>query len=240
MARRPAAAGLTKTAPTGLPAPVFRPAGGTSCADRCDRRAWTRQRGRWKSCSGGAGGRAGLGERAEVAALTGLPVTHAEDLEPEATGGGEGRIAAGADAQQQPELRRDESEQAAVGDAGVVRGSVLRAGEMENGIKEQQLDLFADRTATATMPANQLRLNWTVLAARLMEMVRSLALAGAEMAQARFGTNWTRLPKVAAQVEMSVRRTRVSMSSVFPRQARIVHCMSWQRAAESARIAPAP
>ena len=93
----------------------------------------------------------------------------------------------------------------------VVRGSVLRAGEMENGIKELQLDLFADRTATATMPANQLRLHWTVLLARLMEMVRSLALAGAEMAQARFGTNRTRLPKVAARVEVSVRRTRVPM-----------------------------
>ena len=31
-------------------------------------------------------------------------------------------------------------------------------GEMENRIKECQLDLFADRTSTATMVANQLRL----------------------------------------------------------------------------------
>ena len=31
-------------------------------------------------------------------------------------------------------------------------------GEMENRIKECQLDLFADRTSTATMRANQLRL----------------------------------------------------------------------------------
>ena len=31
-------------------------------------------------------------------------------------------------------------------------------GEMENRIKEQQLDLFADRTSTATMRANQLRM----------------------------------------------------------------------------------
>jgi hypothetical protein len=31
-------------------------------------------------------------------------------------------------------------------------------GEMENRIKECQLDLFADRTSTATMQANQLRL----------------------------------------------------------------------------------
>ena len=157
MARRPAAAGLTETAPPGPPAPVFRPAGGTSCADGCGRRAWTRPRGRLKSWSGAAGGRAGLGERAKVTAPTGLPLTHAEPLEQEATGGGEGGIAAGADAQQHA-LRRDESEQAAVGDAGVIRGPVLRAGEMENGIKEQQLDLFADRTSTATMRANQLGL----------------------------------------------------------------------------------
>ena len=31
-------------------------------------------------------------------------------------------------------------------------------GEMENRIKECQLDLFADRTSAATMRANQLRL----------------------------------------------------------------------------------
>ena len=31
-------------------------------------------------------------------------------------------------------------------------------GEMENRIKECQLDLFADRTSSATMQANQLRL----------------------------------------------------------------------------------
>lgn len=31
-------------------------------------------------------------------------------------------------------------------------------GDMENRIKEQQLDMFADRTSAATMRANQLRL----------------------------------------------------------------------------------
>ena len=37
-------------------------------------------------------------------------------------------------------------------------------GEMENRIKEQQLDLFADRTSTATMRANQLRLDFATFA----------------------------------------------------------------------------
>ena len=50
-----------------------------------------------------------------------------------------------------------------------------------------------------------------------MEVVRSLALAGTEMAQAQFGTIRTQALKVAARVEVSVRRIRVSMSSVFPR-----------------------
>jgi hypothetical protein len=36
-------------------------------------------------------------------------------------------------------------------------------GEMENRIKEQQLGLFADRTSTATMRANQLRLYFSRL-----------------------------------------------------------------------------
>ena len=37
-------------------------------------------------------------------------------------------------------------------------------GEMENRIKEQQLDLFADRTSSATMAANQLRLWFAAMA----------------------------------------------------------------------------
>ena len=113
-------------------------------------------------------------------------------------------------------------------------------GDMENRIKEQQLDLFADRTSTATMRANQLRLHWAVFAAALLEVVRSLALAGTELAQAQFGTIRTQLLKVAAQVQVSVRRIRVSLSSLFPRQALFAHCMARLRAAEAARIAPAP
>ena len=42
-------------------------------------------------------------------------------------------------------------------------------GEMENRIKEQQLDLFADRTSAATMRANQLRLWFASIAYVLLE-----------------------------------------------------------------------
>ena len=71
-------------------------------------------------------------------------------------------------------------------------------------------------------------------------LVRSLALARTEMAQTQFGTIRTQLLKVAAQVQVSVRRIRVSLSSLFPRQALFAHCMSRLREAETARSAPAP
>ena len=99
-------------------------------------------------------------------------------------------------------------------------------GEMENRIKEQQLDLFADRTSTATMRANQLRLHWALFAAALLELVRSWALAGTELAQAQFGTIRTRLLKVAATVRVSARQVRVSLSSLFPRQVLFAHALA--------------
>lgn len=99
-------------------------------------------------------------------------------------------------------------------------------GDMENRIKEQQLDLFADRTSTATLRANQLRLHWALFAAALMEVVRSWALAGTELANAQIGTIRTRLLKVAATVRVSVRRVRVSLSSLFPRQVLFAHALA--------------
>ena len=49
-------------------------------------------------------------------------------------------------------------------------------GDMENRIKEQQLDLFADRTSAATMRANQLRLYLSSAAYMLMHALRRLGL----------------------------------------------------------------
>ena len=54
---------------------------------------------------------------------------------------------------------------------------------MENRIKEQQLDLFADRTSAATMRAHQLRLYWALFAAALLVALRARALAGTERAR---------------------------------------------------------
>ena len=67
---------------------------------------------------------------------------------------------------------------------GCTRRSTAQRGEMENRIKECQLDLYADRTSAATMRANQFRLLFAWLAYVLMEAVRRLGSGGTEMANA--------------------------------------------------------
>ena len=89
---------------------------------------------------------------------------------------------------------------------------------MENRIKEQQLDLFADRTSTATMRANQLRLYFSVFAGILLQIIRDVGLAGTKLARAQYGTIRVTLLKVACQVRLSVRRILFSLSSIYPRQ----------------------
>jgi len=89
-------------------------------------------------------------------------------------------------------------------------------GDMENRIKEQQLALFADRTSTATMRANQLRLYFSSIAYTLMQGLRRLGLAGTEMARAQCQTIRLKLLKIGAQVHLTVRKVWVSFSSACP------------------------
>jgi len=91
-------------------------------------------------------------------------------------------------------------------------------GEMENRIKECQLDLFADRTSAATMRANQLRLWLASMAYVLLDSLRRIGLAGTELARATCGSIRLRLLKVGALVRVSVRRVKVAMSSAAPCQ----------------------
>src|SRR5262245_65597750 len=77
---------------------------------------------------------------------------------------------------------------------------------MENRIKEQQLWLFADRTSTALLPSNQLRLYFSSVAYLLLSALRRLGLAGTEMANAQCGTMRLRLLKIGALVRVTVRR----------------------------------
>ena len=89
-------------------------------------------------------------------------------------------------------------------------------GEMENRIKEQQLYLFADRTSTATMRANQLRLWFSSVAYVLMQALRRLGLPGTAMAKAQCETIRLKLLKIGAQVRVTVRKIWVSLASGSP------------------------
>ena len=92
-------------------------------------------------------------------------------------------------------------------------------GEMENRIKEQQLDLFADRTSTATMAANQLRLWFSSFAYVLMAALRRLGLQHSELEAATCGSIRLKLLKIGARVTVSVRRIKIAMASACPHQA---------------------
>ncbi len=92
-------------------------------------------------------------------------------------------------------------------------------GEMENRIKECQMDLFADRTSTGTMRANQLRLWFASMAYVLLDSLRRLALQGTALANATCGTIRRKLFKIGALVTISVRRIKLAMASGCPYKA---------------------
>ncbi len=92
-------------------------------------------------------------------------------------------------------------------------------GDMENRIKECQLDLFADRTSAKTMRANQLRLWFASMAYVLVCALRRIGLAHTQFAKASCGTIRLKLLKIGAFVRISVRRIKLAMPSAFPYQA---------------------
>ena len=92
-------------------------------------------------------------------------------------------------------------------------------GEMENRIKECQMDLFADRTSTGTMMANQLRLWFASMAYVLVDSLRRIALQPTDLADATCGTIRRKLFKIGALVTISVRRIKLAMASGFPHKA---------------------
>ena len=96
-------------------------------------------------------------------------------------------------------------------------------GDMENRIKECQLDLFADRTSAATMRANQLRLWFASMAYVLLCALRRLALQHTQFAKATCGMIRLKLLKVGALVRTSVRRIKFAMASGYPYQRDFAH-----------------
>src|SRR5580700_1478981 len=91
-------------------------------------------------------------------------------------------------------------------------------GDMENRIKECQTDLFADRTSTATMRANQLRLWFASFAYALLCALRRVGLKRTQFAKPNCATIRLRLLKIGALVRISVRRITLAMASSFPNQ----------------------
>ena len=107
-------------------------------------------------------------------------------------------------------------------------------GEMENRIKEQQLDLFAGRVSAETMRANQVRLYFASIAYTLMEALRRIGLAHTELERAQCGTIRNRLLKIGAQVRVSVRRVVVALSEAFPLQGLFARALANLRGAPPA------
>jgi Transposase DDE domain group 1 len=107
-------------------------------------------------------------------------------------------------------------------------------GDMENRIKECQLDLYADRTSTATMRANQLRLWFASMAYVLLCALRRIGLHDTDFAAATCGTIRLKLLKIGAIVRFSVRRIKIAMASACPA------ARDWLRAAIRLAIADGP
>jgi Transposase DDE domain group 1 len=74
-------------------------------------------------------------------------------------------------------------------------------GEMENRIKEQQLDLFADRTSTHGLKSNQLRVWLAAAGYVVLNALRRTALGGTELARSYCGTIQAELLKIGGVVK---------------------------------------
>ena len=92
-------------------------------------------------------------------------------------------------------------------------------GDMENRIKEQQMDLSADRTSTHWMASNQLRLWFSAFAHLIMSTLQAEVLKGTELEGASVGQIRLRLFKIAARLTVSVRRIHIELCSAYPLKA---------------------
>ena len=104
-------------------------------------------------------------------------------------------------------------------------------GNMENRIKEQQLDLFADRCSTHWFRSNTLRLYEHAIAYVLVSGLRREALAGTPMEKSTCASIRLRLFKIGALVRITVRNVWVHMSSAHPCQNLFSQALAALRAA---------
>ena len=97
-------------------------------------------------------------------------------------------------------------------------------GERENRIKEQLL-LFADRTSTALLRSNQVRLYFSSVAYALLQALRRLGLQGTELAQAPCATLRLKLLQIGALIPITVRKVWVSLARSYPFAALFRHVL---------------
>jgi hypothetical protein len=113
-----------------------------------------------------------------------------------------------------------------------VYGIYTDRGDAENRIKELKNDLAMDRTSCSRFLANQLRVLWTAAAYVLMQELR-LCARHTDCARAQVSTLRLRLLKLAAWVEVSVRRVVVHLPRSFPGR------HAWMRVATQVGALPA-
>ena len=89
-------------------------------------------------------------------------------------------------------------------------------GDMENRIKDCQLDLFADRMSATAYRSNQLRFLLAAFAYVLIDGIRREALENTALAKAMPGTVRLKLFKIGARVITSMRRIKFSLPDACP------------------------
>ena len=78
------------------------------------------------------------------------------------------------------------------------------------------MGLFADRTSSSQMQANQLRLYFSAFAYVMIETLRRVGLAGTKLARAQSWTLRVKLLKIGAQVRITSRKVWLSYSEGYP------------------------
>ena len=89
-------------------------------------------------------------------------------------------------------------------------------GNMENRIKEQQLELFGYRTSTHLKGSNQLRLWFSAIAHLIVSRLQAEVLKGTQWARASIGQIRLKLFKIAARVRISCRRVHFELACAYP------------------------
>ena len=99
-------------------------------------------------------------------------------------------------------------------------------GDMENRIKEKQLDMFADRTSCHEWYPNQLRLLFSSLAYTLMAGIRRMALVGTDWANKQVGNIRLKLLKAGAVIVRNSRRIRWLLPTHYPWKSLFSHVVA--------------